>query len=107
MSAIFFQLKSFQVQVGLRCGRAEIHNSGTSSPVLELRVLLTLYYPLGRSLTPSETFGRFRLFFCPFLIFRARVGLHGDAGSKSGASQRCYFRPGEESSQFPSVSSEG
>lgn len=58
MSAIFSQLKYFHVQVGLGCGRAEIHNSGNSSPVLELRVLLMLYYPLGRSLTRSETFGR-------------------------------------------------
>lgn len=58
MSAMFSQLKYFHVQVGLGCGRAEIHNSGNSSPVLELRVLLMLYYPLGRSLTRSETFGR-------------------------------------------------
>lgn len=107
MSAIFFQLKYFHVQVGLGCGRAEIHNSGTSSPVLELRVLLMLYYPLVRSLTHSETFGRSVSSSVPLWFFRAGVGLHGGAESKSGASLRCYFRPGEEASQFPSVSSEG
>lgn len=41
------------------------------------------------------------------MIFRAGVGLHGGVESKSGASPRCYFQPGEEASQFPSVSSEG
>lgn len=88
MSAIFFQLKYFQVQVGLGCGRVEIHNSENSSLALVLRVLLMLYYPLGRVLTHPETCVRLSLFFYTFtseswwvftVMQRANLGQNTDA----------------------------